>query len=241
MLTKSEIKLITSLNQKKFRTQHGLFVVEGVKGIQEFLKSHFKLYKLFTTEALFNCESTLISEVELKKISSLKTPNTALAIFEIKEPDAIDESKLIVALDDIRDPGNLGTIIRLCDWFGIRDLVCSPSTVDCYNPKVVQASMGSLARVNITYLDLELYLKQTELQKFGTFMDSKNVYKELLPQTGILILGNEANGISSSIEKLIDKKITIPRFGKTQETESLNVATATAILLSEFKRRSIET
>ena len=239
MLTKSEIKLITSLNQKKFRTQQGLFIVEGIKGIQEFLNSRFKLYKLFTTEALFNCENTLISESELKKISLLKTPNTALAVFEIYEPNPINESQLIVALDDIRDPGNLGTIIRLCDWFGIHDLVCSHSTVDCYNPKVVQATMGSLTRVNITYLELEAFLKRSKLQKFGTFMDSKNVYEEQLPENGILILGNEANGISSSIEKLIDQRLTIPRFGNLKEIESLNVATATAILLSEFKRRSI--
>jgi len=240
MLTKSEIKLITSLNQKKFRTQHGLFIVEGIKGIQEFLNSRFKLFKLFTTEALFKCESTLISEVELKKISLLKTPNTALALFEIIDPEPIDESKLIVALDDIRDPGNLGTIIRLCDWFGIRDLVCSNSTVDCFNPKVIQATMGSLTRVNISYLDLESFLKKTQLQKFGAFMNAKNVYKENLPEKNILILGNEANGISSPIEKLVDQKITIPRSGNLQQTESLNVATATAILLSEFKRRSIE-
>ena len=240
MLTKSEIKLITSLNQKKFRNQHGFFVVEGIKGIQEFLNSPFKLHKLYATDAVFNCDYTVLSELELKKISSLKTPNTALAIFEIIEPAPLDESKLIVALDDIRDPGNLGTIIRLCDWFGIRDLVCSPSTVDCYNPKVIQATMGSLTRVNIVYLDLESFFKQTELLKFGTFMNAKNVYNEHLPEKGVLILGNEANGISTSIEKLVDQKITIPRFGNLKETESLNVATATAILLSEFKRSSIE-
>lgn len=240
MLTKSEIKLISSLNQKKFRIQHSLFTVEGVKGIQEFLNSGFKLYRLFATEAIFQIESTIISEADLKKISSLKTPNKALALFKISDPTPIDESRLIVALDDIRDPGNLGTIIRLCDWFGIRDLVCSQSTVDCYNPKVVQATMGSLTRVNINYLDLEAFLNQSKLQKFGTFMDSKNVYKEHLPENGILILGNEANGISSSIEELVDEKITIPRFGNIKATESLNVATATAILLSEFKRRSIE-
>lgn len=240
MLTKSEIKLISSLNQKKFRIQHSLFTVEGVKGIQEFLNSEFKLYRLFTTEAIFESESTLISEEELKKISSLKTPNKALALFKILDPKPIDGSKLIVALDDIRDPGNLGTIIRLCDWFGVRDLVCSHSTVDCYNPKVVQATMGSLTRVNINYLDLEGFLNQSKLQKFGAFMDAKNVYKEQLPEKGILILGNEAIGISSSIEELVDEKITIPRFGNIKATESLNVATATAILLSEFKRRSIE-
>lgn len=241
MLTKGEIKLISSLNQKKFRNQHSLFTVEGVKGIQEFLNSQFKLYQLYTTDDIFECESNLISEAELKKISTLKTPNKALALFKISEPTPVDDSKLIVALDDIRDPGNLGTIIRLCDWFGIRDLVCSHSTVDCYNSKVVQATMGSLTRVNINYLDLNFFLKQSKLQKFGAFMDANNVYEERLPEKGILILGNEANGISSSIEKLTNLKITIPRFGNLQETESLNVATATAILLSEFKRRSIET
>lgn len=240
MLTKSEIKLISSLNQKKFRIQHSLFTVEGIKGIQEFLNSEFKFYRIFTTEAIFEIESTLISEAELKKISSLATPNKALALFKISEPKSIDESKLIVALDDIRDPGNLGTIIRLCDWFGVRDLVCSHSTVDCYNPKVVQATMGSLTRVNISYLDLKAFLNQSKLQKFGAFMDAKNVYNAHLPEKGILILGNEANGISTSIEECVDEKITIPRFGNIKATESLNVATATAILLSEFKRRSIE-
>ena len=240
MLTKSQIKLILSLNQKKFRNQHQLFKVEGVKGITEFLNSQLVLHQLYSTESIFDRECTLVSETELKKISSLKTPNTALALFRIPKPNPVDESKLIVALDDIRDPGNLGTIIRLCDWFGVCDMVCSLKTVDCYNPKVVQATMGSLSRVNINYLDLETFLKASKLQKFGTFMGAKNVYTEFLPERGILILGNEANGISSSVEKMADQKISIPRFGDLQATESLNVATATAILLSEFKRRSTE-
>ncbi|MGM5469587.1 TrmH family RNA methyltransferase [Flavobacteriaceae bacterium LMO-SS05] len=241
MLSKSQIKLISSLNQKKFRNQHGLFKVEGIKGIREFLNSHFKLHQLFTTEAIFNCESTLITETELKKISTLKTPNTALALFKISKAQPADESKLIIALDSIRDPGNLGTIIRLCDWFGVKDLMCSTETVDCYNAKVVQASMGSLTRVNVNYLDLESFLKASKLQKFGAFMDGKNVYDETLPKKGIIVLGNEANGISFSIEELVGQKLTIPRFGNLQVTESLNVANATAILLSEFKRRSTET
>ena len=240
MVTKSQIKLISSLNQKKFRIQHRLFKVEGPKVITEFLNSHYKLHQLFTTEPIFDCESSLISEFELKKISTLKTPNTAVALFIMPKPKHIDETQLIVALDDLRDPGNLGTIIRLCDWFGVSDLVCSRETVDCYNPKVVQATMGSLTRVNISYLDLESFLKKSKLQKFGTFMDSKNVYKEQLPEKGILVLGNEAKGISATIETLVDQKIAIPRFGELQATESLNVATATAILLSEFKRRAIE-
>lgn len=241
MLTKNQIKLISSLNQKKFRAQYQLFKVEGVKNINEYLNSHFILHQLFSSEVIFDSECTIISDAELHKISSFKSPNKALALFKIPEPKPIDESKLIVALDDIRDPGNLGTIIRLCDWFGVNDLVCSLETVDCYNPKVMQATMGSLTRVNVSYLDLKVFLKSTKLQKIGTFMNAKSVYSEQLPEQGILILGNEANGISTTIETLIDRKITIPRFGDFQKTESLNVAMATSILLSEFKRRSIET
>lgn len=238
MLTKSQVKLISSLSQKKFRNQYGLFVVEGIKGIQEFLNSNLKLHQLFATADIFNSETTLISEPELKKISNLKTPNIGLAIFEIPKPKPIDNTQLIVALDDVRDPGNLGTIIRLCDWFGIQDLVCSTTTVDCYNGKVVQATMGSLARVNMSYVDLKTFLKSSEAEKFGTFMNSTSVYDEQLPNKGVLILGNEANGISPEIEALVDKRISIPRFGHQQATESLNVATATAIFLSEFKRPS---
>ncbi|TVZ57794.1 TrmH family RNA methyltransferase [Flavobacteriaceae bacterium MAR_2010_105] len=240
MLTKSQVKLISSLSQKKFRSQHGLFVVEGVKGIQEFLNSNLKLHQLYATANIFNSETTLISEQELKKISNLKTPNIGLAVFEIPKPKPIDATQLIVVLDDVRDPGNLGTIIRLCDWFGIKDLVCSNATVDCYNAKVVQATMGSLTRVNMSYVDLKTFIKSTHTEKFGTFMNGNSVYNEELPHKGILILGNEANGISAEIEALVDKRISIPRFGHQQATESLNVATATAIFLSEFKRPATE-
>lgn len=145
-------------------------------------------------------------------------------------------NSLKVALDAIRDPGNLGTIIRLCDWFGITQLICSTDTVDCYNPKVVQASMGSLARVEVEYVDLKDYLSNTKLPVYGAFMDGESIYKESLPQEGILVMGNEANGVHPEIEALVNKRISIPRFGELQETESLNVATATAIILSEFKR-----
>ncbi|HMC02048.1 MAG TPA: RNA methyltransferase [Flavobacteriaceae bacterium] len=243
MLSKNQVKLITSLKQKKYRLQHNLFIAEGLKTIKEFLKSDFKLHYLFTTQS-FNINAIneiLISETELKKISSLKSPNKALALFEIPKPKSVDASKLIVALDDIRDPGNLGTIIRLCDWFGIADLVCSNETVDCYNSKVIQATMGSLARVNISYINLIEFLSKIKLTKYGAYMDGTSVYNTKLPRKGILILGNEANGISSEVEHLIDQRISIPRFGDLQETESLNVATATAILLSEFKRNATET
>jgi RNA methyltransferase, TrmH family len=143
---------------------------------------------------------------------------------------------LIVALDDIRDPGNLGTILRLCDWFGIHELLCSEQTVDVYNPKVVQATMGSISRVNVTYANLETVLANTKLPVFGTFMDGENIYKANLEKQGIIVMGNEANGISPEIEKIVTSRISIPRFGKLQQTESLNVASATAIILSEFSR-----
>lgn len=238
MLSKSQIKTITSLKQKKYRLQQGLFVAEGVKTIKELLASQFSLQQLYTTNSFkidANLE-TVVSEKELKKISFLKTPNTALAIFKIPEPKAINTNQLLVALDNVRDPGNLGTIIRLCDWFGIRDLVCNLETVDCYNPKVVQATMGSITRVNVSYLNLTDFLKTTHMPIFGAFMEGDNIYKSQLPNKGILVLGNEANGISREIEQVITTKISIPRFGQLQSTESLNVATAAAILLSEFRR-----
>ncbi|WP_178983505.1 TrmH family RNA methyltransferase [Winogradskyella helgolandensis] len=243
MLSKNQIKLIKSLSQKKGRQQNGSFIVEGIKGISEFLKSDYNLKNLYTTKPIFEAPQDLISEiseVDLKKISALKNPNTALAIFEIPEQIKSQDNGLIVALDDVRDPGNLGTIIRLCDWYGIKDLVCSLNTVDCYNTKVVQATMGSLTRVNVQYVDLQDYLESNKAEVFGTFMNGENIYTATLPEQGIIILGNEANGISDAIEAKVNRKITIPQFGTIKETESLNVANATAILLSEFSRRTIE-
>lgn len=236
-ITKNEIKLIKSLSQKKVRHQEGIFVVEGIKGIREFLDSKFELYKLYATDAIFDAETVLIAPKDLQRISTLKTPNTALAIFKMPKLAPVLNSSLVLALDDIRDPGNLGTIIRMCDWFGIENLVCSLETVDCYNPKVVQATMGSLTRVQINYTDLEHFLEHTELKIYGTFMDGKSIYTEALPREGIIVMGNEANGISPNIERLVTKKIGIPRFGNLKATESLNVATATAIILSAFKGR----
>jgi RNA methyltransferase, TrmH family len=243
MVSKNQIKLITSLQQKKFRQSNQLFIAEGVKVIQELLLSNFVLEHLFMTTPLFKSvdvtKKMLIDENELKKISFLSTPNNCLALFKIPIPKEISANKgIIVALDSIRDPGNLGTIIRLCDWFGITEMVCSPETVDVYNPKVIQATMGSISRVNITYLDLPSFIKNTKLPVYGTFMNGENVYKEKLPKEAVLVLGNEANGISATLEQVIKNRIAIPRFGELQQTESLNVATATAIFLSEFKRLS---
>ena len=242
MVSKNQIKLITSLQQKKYRKQHLLFIAEGVKVINELLRSDFELEHLFITRDLFldisKEKKTMITDTEIKKISALTTANDCLALFKIPTDAAIVGDGLVVALDDIRDPGNMGTIIRLCDWFGIKQIVCSEQTVDIYNPKVVQATMGSISRVNVAYLDLEKYLTTSSKEIFGTFMEGENIYKKQLPQSGIVVLGNEANGISKVIENVITQKITIPRFGDLQQTESLNVATATAIVLSEFRRNA---
>ncbi|WP_353150397.1 RNA methyltransferase [Flavobacterium sp.] len=239
MVSKNQIKLINSLQQKKYRKLHNLFIAEGKKVIQELIDANFSLVHLFVTQTdLFDKKhaATLISDSELKKISALTSANDCLAVFKIKEYSSSANSGLELALDNIKDPGNMGTIIRLCDWFGISKIVCSEETVDLYNPKVVQATMGSLARVEVEYTNLAAYLKATDLEIFGTFMEGENIYKKVVPDSGILVMGNEANGISSEIEKLITQKIAIPRFGNLQQTESLNVATATAIFLSEFKR-----
>jgi TrmH family RNA methyltransferase len=240
MVSKNQIKLITSLQQKKYRNNNKLFFAEGVKVIHELLQSNFELEHLYSTQNDFAEVSkekiTLVDENDLKKISALSTPNSCLAVFKMPIEKNIIESGLIVALDSIRDPGNLGTILRLCDWFGINQLLCSKETVDIYNPKVVQATMGSIARVNVNYIDLNAFIAQTKLPVFGTFMDGKNIYKTSLPQEGIIVMGNEANGISEELEQLIQNRLTIPRFGDIQKTESLNVATATSIVLSEFRR-----
>ncbi len=240
MVSKNQIKIITGLQQKKYRNQHKMFFAEGVKVVQELLESNFELQQIYTVEDIFNREYadkvTIITEPELKKISALTTPNVCLALFTIPQPAAVKNEALIMALDDVRDPGNLGTIIRLCDWFGITQLVCSKQCADVYSPKVVQATMGSLTRVNIIYTNLQEYLLKADLPVFGTFMDGNNIYAEPLPKEGIIVMGNEANGISADTEKYVSNKIAIPRFGNLQKTESLNVATAAAIVLSEFRR-----
>ena len=241
-LSKNQLKLITSLGQKKYRQKHKLFVAEGIKVVREFLQSSFELHSLFATNNAFqgipSNKVFQISSADLHKISSLKTPNKVLALFHIPEEFDYSNSDLYVALDSVNDPGNLGTIIRLCDWFGIEHLLCSKETVDCFNSKVVQASMGSLTRVSIHYLDLIPTFQKLQKPVFIGDMDGENIYASVLPSEGILVLGNEANGVSIAIKNAADRVISIPRFGSLKETESLNVATATAVLLSEFKRRS---
>ncbi len=238
LISKSQIKFITSLQQKKYRDSSGLFLAEGPKVITELIAAGFEFEHYFSISEsdAEHYGAEMISERELRKISVLKNPNTSLAVFNKPEVAGVKLSGLIVALDAVRDPGNLGTIIRLCDWFGVEQLVCSEDTVDCYNPKVVQATMGSLARVSVHYLDLPDFLRTSNMEIFGAVMDGTSVYEAELPSEGILVMGNEANGISTEVEEMITRKITIPRFGAIQATESLNVATATAILLNEFRR-----
>lgn len=239
-LSKNQLKLITSLKQKKYRNKYSLFIAEGIKVVKELLASEFEVEELFATENVKDFplnKVNLIDDKELKKISSLKSPNKVLGLFKIPKESTINLKGLVVALDDVNDPGNLGTIIRLCDWFGVQQLICSKNTVDCFNPKVIQSTMGSITRVQINYVNLREFIGSAEIPIFSADMDGENVYETQLPDNGILVMGNEANGISTEINQLVNNKLTIPRFGETQETESLNVATATAILLSEFKRR----
>ena len=240
MVTKNQIKLVASLQQKKYRSQHGLFVVEGKKTVSELLQAGLSPYGLFVDDA-FNAKgfegAELVTTRDLKQMSGQTSPSGVLGVFHMPKPKEIDTSDWVLALDAVRDPGNLGTIIRLCDWFGIQDLICTKDTVDCYNPKVLQATMGSIARVNINYIDLMDYLKKSSQSIYGAFMDGEVVYQKELPQKGILVMGNEANGISGEVSSYITGKIAIPQFG-TQTAESLNVATATAILLNEIRRGS---
>ncbi|WP_299535048.1 RNA methyltransferase [Ulvibacterium sp.] len=239
MVVKNQIKLIKSLHQKKYRNLHGLFFVEGIKTVKELMESDFEVHGIYTTDGSLleggRDFQILISETELKQMSSLKNPNTILGVFYKPKAQDIDFTDWVLALDHVSDPGNLGTIIRLCDWFGIRHLVCSLDTVDCYNPKVLQASMGSIARVHVVYTELAQFLEGSERQIFGAFMDGQSAYSTDLRSSGILVMGNEARGISEEIKAICHKKIGIPQFGDPS-TESLNVATATAILLNELRR-----
>lgn len=242
MVTKSLIKRISSLHQKKHRISEGLFIAEGFKVVQEFLHAGFECeYLLLTSQwkTQFGQKSYIeADENTFKKISCLLNPPGVMGVFKIPQPSRAVHKGLTVVLDDVNDPGNLGAIIRLCDWFGAKQLVCSPETVDCFNPKVVQAAMGSLARIEVIYTPLDSFLEESNQFRpsFGTFMDGKSVYRQSFTPDAVLVMGNEANGIRPETEKLVQHRIGIPRFGELQQTESLNVATAAAIFLSEMNR-----
>ena len=237
MLSKNQVKLIQKLHHKKYRNELNLFIVEGKKSINEFLQAGYTPQLLIATEAFTASVPqhliTPVSKDELRKVSTLQNPDEGLAVFQQPKHKGILQEGVIVALDNVQDPGNLGTIIRLCDWFGVETLLCNTQTVDCYNPKVVQASMGSLTRVAVHYLDLAAFLTTTTLPVYTMDLEGENLYTATFPKDCIFILGNEANGISAEVRALSNEVITIPRFSKHQRTESLNVAMAGAIILSE--------
>ncbi|NER09314.1 RNA methyltransferase, TrmH family [Muriicola jejuensis] len=239
MVGKSQIKYIRSLQQKKHRKASGLFVAEGVKLVNELLLSGYSPRFLYTTDPEILPENVppfeVVKEADLIRMSGLRSPNKVLAVFPIPESSPFIGEGWILALDSVQDPGNLGTIIRLCDWFGIPNLVCSEDTVDCYNPKVLQATMGSIARVNLFYTPLSEFLSNSKKPVYGAFMNGESAYGVRWPDSGVLVMGNEAHGISGEVGDHIHKKVSIPQFGRVS-AESLNVATATAILLSELRR-----
>ena len=243
MVSDKQIKIIKSLKLKKNRIKHNLFVAEGDKSILELITAGFNINSLYSIDRqIEGVKNSVIqlSKPELNKISNLSNPKNSLGVFEIPKPKKINYNKLIIGLDNISDPGNLGTIIRLCDWFGVEDLICSFDTVDCYNPKVIQASMGSISRVNITYLDLQKTLENNSLKTYGTYMQGDSIFEIDEIKNGVILFGNEANGINPNLSKVIDKRLSIPRFGKLKKTESLNVANALSIVLSENSRKSTE-
>lgn len=232
-ISKAQIKFIRSLQHKKFRDEAGMFVAEGSKCVEE-LKKGFELVLEVTPNNA--------SETEIAQMSGLKTPQGVIAVFKkhiTNDKSQIANGELVLALDGIQDPGNLGTIIRTCDWFGVHQIICSSDTADCYNPKVVQATMGSLTRVNLTYTDLPQWLAQQQCPIYGTLLNGKNIYQSKIEnqESRIIVMGNEGNGISQAVRELITHPILIPSYPENAETsESLNVAIATAIVLAEFRR-----
>lgn len=236
MVSKNELKQLSQLGQKKYRKQHGLFAVEGKKAITTFLANGYELAHCFGLEMHNGFPTQIVSPTEIKKLSNLTTPPAFWAAFVLPQSADFKPSVLNLALDGIRDPGNLGTIIRLCDWFDIAHLVCSKDTVDCYNPKVVQASMGSLAKVRVHYVDLPSFTQEHHLAAVGTDMHGEDLYTTQLAAKTILIIGNEGQGISNEVKSIITKNIAIPSYG-APAAESLNAAMATGIILSELRRR----
>jgi len=253
MISRNKIKTIKSLEHKKYRLASGLFLAEGKKLVSALLNSEIRIETLISTPqnlASFQPVHTEIKEIteaseeEIRQASLLKNPQGCLALCRIPEYQLpVDEAlkNLMLCLDNIQDPGNLGTMVRIADWFNIADIVCSADTADVYNPKVIQATMGSICRVRVHYTGLYDFLKlsnERKIQVFGTLLDGENIYSASLPAHGIIVLGNEGNGISSELLPFINRKITIPDFTKGEKTaESLNVSVAAAIVISEFRRR----
>ncbi len=248
MLSKNKIKYIRSLEQKKHRREEFAFLAEGSKLVGD-LQGHLHCKMVAGTSQWiashpdFQSEEIIeVSREELSKASLLKTPKDVLAVYSLPDypfPNDAPKKSLCLALDDVQDPGNLGTIIRIADWFGIEHIFCSQGTVDAFNPKTVQATMGALARIQLHYCDLGQLIDSLEnVPIYGTFLNGTDMYQEKLSETGLIVMGNEGNGISAEIAQKINRKILIPNYPKGCETsESLNVAVATAIVCSEFRRR----
>lgn len=246
-MTKAEIQLVRSLADKRARTEHGLFVAEGAKLIGELRASHLRIRKIFALEGVFEGpETETVTPREMERLSLLKTPNNSLALVEIPHrtlrPDDL-AGRLVLALDNIQNPGNMGTIVRLADWFGIGDIVCSEDTADCFNPKVVQATMGAILRVGVHYVDLPQWLAQAAAAGtpvYGTFLEGENIYESALTPHGILVMGNEGRGIGPDAARHIGRKLLIPPYPADRHgSESLNVAMATGIACAEFRRRAL--
>ncbi|MDN3670999.1 RNA methyltransferase [Echinicola jeungdonensis] len=244
MISKNTLKFIKSLQQKKIRKNERAFFVEGSKNVTELLKSDFEVTHLLFTDKYsleqaalvddFKGEKALVQAKVLESTGAFKSNDSALAVAKMKpnHPFSLDND-LAIALDDVRDPGNLGTIIRIADWYGIKKLILSEQTADFYNPKVLQASMGSFTRVDFFYTSLEKYLSQVNIPVYGAFLEGGNIYQAYLETPGIILMGNESKGISPNLEKWVNQKLTIPRLGNA---ESLNVAIATAIICDNFRR-----
>ncbi len=248
MLSKKKIRLIKSLAKKKYRREYGLFVAEGKKIIEALMESDYEVEELIGLERyaeLFaDVKYTVVDENEFLRVSFQKNPQGIMALVRIPSDRQLKfnpwEHGLVLMLDDIQDPGNLGTILRVSLWFGVREVICSVGSVDVYNPKVVQASMGAIFFVNVYYDDLENILRSAEKGKvYGAFMDGENVYKARLTDRGIIVLGNEAHGIRENLAGYIGKRIGIPKFFEGKGIDSLNLAMSTGIILSEFRRRQV--
>jgi len=245
MFTKNQAKLVKSLSDKKNRIETGLFLVEGAKSVTELLESDFEIDLILTTLEFFDtCGEKIrdrsntyeiVKADEIEKVGTLETNDSALAVVKQKANilSETKDTKITLVLDEVKDPGNLGTIIRIADWYGIKSIVASKNTVDFYNPKVITATKGSFARVHIFYTDLKEFLENIKLPVLGALLDGENVHETKFPLGGMLVMGNESNGISKEIKRSITKKITIPSYGKA---ESLNVAIATAVILDNWKR-----
>lgn len=250
MLSKNKIKYIHSLEQKKHRSKEQAFVAEGNKLVSDMLP-HYSCPLLIAkpcwmaTQGDITTDELIVAEDEdIRKASLLKSPQDVLAVFRIpswKIEEADPQNELILMLDGIQDPGNLGTIIRLADWFGFEHIICSPDTVDVFNPKVVQSTMGALAHVKVHYTELGAYLekqKERNIPIYGTFLEGEDIYERDLSGNGVVIMGNEGNGIRKELEEMVNEKLYVPSYPQGRSTaESLNVAIATAVVCAEFRRR----